>query len=325
MIVVTGGAGFIGSYLIHRLNQEGFEDILVVDDLTDSEKVLNIRSSRIADYMDKDEFLAYVKEGRISRPEVIFHQGACSNTMETDGKYMMSVNYSYSKSLLDYALKERVPFIYASSASVYGEGRLFTENPENEAALNVYAYSKLQFDNYVRRWMDRGVASQIIGLRYFNVYGPGESHKGNMASVVYHFYNQYNETGRVRLFEGSGGYDSGEQERDFVWVGDIADVNLFFMQHNDLSGIFNVGTGTSRTFNDVALSIINTIEEQALTLGQAVSAGKVSYIPFPENLVGKYQSYTCGDIRELKKAYTDSTFLSVEEGVKEYVKWLSIS
>lgn len=321
MIVVTGGAGFIGSNLIHSLNSLGEDDVLVVDDLSDSSKIQNLRDCRFADYMDKDEFLARIEDRTFPKPRIIFHQGACSDTMEQNGKYMMDVNYGYSKSLLDYSLERSVPFIYASSASVYGAGHAFTEHPDNEDALNVYAFSKLQFDRYVRRCLV-DAASQVVGLRYFNVYGPREAHKSRMASVAFHFHNQYRTKGQVRLFVGSGGYGDGEQERDFVWVEDVADVNLHFMAHPDVSGLFNVGTGTSRSFNDVALAVINAHEDSAVTLAEAVDAGKISYIPFPEGLRDKYQSYTCADIQALRSAGYQPAFASIEEGVNQYVKTL---
>lgn len=323
MIVVTGGAGFIGSNLVRGLNERGEDDILVVDDLTDSTKVQNLSGCRFADFLDKDDFLEKIDGGGWPAPSAIFHQGACSDTMERDGKYMMRVNYEYSKALLHYALDGRIPFIYASSASVYGAGHIFAEHPANEDALNAYAFSKLQFDRYVRRLLpDAG--SQVVGLRYFNVYGPGEGHKGRMASVARHFYRQYRADGQVRLFVGSGGYGDGEQERDFVWVGDAVNVNLHFLDHPDVSGIFNVGTGVSRSFNDMALAAINACEEAdpPMTLADAREAGKITYIPFPDGLRDKYQSYTCADTAALRGAGYEDPFTSVEEGVSEYARQL---
>ncbi|MGA8262227.1 MAG: ADP-glyceromanno-heptose 6-epimerase [Arenicellales bacterium] len=321
MILVTGGAGFIGSNLVRALNARGEDDILVVDDLSDSSKIRNLRDCRFTDYLDKTELLELVRKRGIVKPAVICHQGACSDTMESDGRYMMEVNFSYSKALLHYALESAVPFIYASSASVYGSGSVFREDPAVESALNVYAFSKLAFDRYVRRAIVQA-DSQVVGLRYFNVYGPGETHKGRMASVAFHFYEQYRDNQRMRLFVGSGGYADGAQERDFVWVEDAAAVNLHFMDHPDVSGIFNVGTGRSRSFNDVALAVIRTRDKTDSTLGAAVDAGKIEYTAFPEGLRERYQSYTCADIGALRGAgYTDS-FLDVEEGVGEYVRRL---
>lgn len=322
MILVTGGAGFIGSNLVRGLNARGEDDILVVDDLTDSTKIRNLSGCRFADYMDMNDLLAAVTDRRLPEvPRVILHQGACSDTMESDGRFMMNVNYDFSKALLHYALDNRVPFIYASSASVYGGGSVFEEHPANEDALNVYAFSKLAFDRYVRR-LSPDSATQVVGLRYFNVYGPGEFHKGRMASVALHFNNQYQTDGHVRLFRGSGGYGDGEQERDFVWVGDVVDVNLHFMDHPDVSGVFNVGTGISRSFNDVALAVIGANEGKPMSLSQAVADGKIVYIPFPDGLREKYQSYTRAHIGALRSAGYDKDFTSIEEGVNQYVEWL---
>jgi len=318
VIVVTGGAGFIGSNLVRALNDRGEDEVVVVDDLTDSSKIANLHNCCFQDYLDKDAFLEHIGKGALVKPRAVFHQGACSDTMERDGKYMMEVNYAYSKTLLHYCQEQEVPFIYASSASVYGAGRQFVEDPEHESALNVYAFSKLQFDRYVRRLLP-AARSQVAGLRYFNVYGPGESHKGGMASVALHFHEQYRENRQVRLFTGSDGYGNGEQERDFVWVGDVAAVNLHFMDNPDISGLYNVGTGTSRSFNDVALAVINSNEDRSLNLEGALDAGIIKYIPFPEGLRDKYQSYTCADIRALRRAEYEAPFVSIEEGIDEYI------
>lgn len=322
MIIVTGGAGFIGSNLVRALNERGEDEIIVVDDLSDATKIRNLQGCRFADYLDKGELLEQVRSRALPRPDAVLHQGACSDTMETNGKYMMEINYAYSRALLHYCLEERTPFIYASSASVYGAGDDFAEQPVNENALNVYAFSKLHFDNYVRRHMARA-DSQIVGLRYFNVYGPGETHKARMASVAYHFHNQLRDNGQVRLFVGSGGYGDGAQERDFVWVGDVANVNLHFLDHPDVSGIFNVGTGNSRSFNDMALAVINANEDAPVTLPEALEDGRITYIPFPEGLRDRYQSYTCADLGSLRNAGYAKPFASIEEGVNEYIKHLT--
>lgn len=323
MIVVTGGAGFIGSNLVRCLNERGEDDILVVDDLSDSSKIRNLRRCRFSDYLDKAEFLELARKRRLPKPAVVYHQGACSDTMERDGHYMMDVNFSYSKELLHYSLEGSIPFIYASSASVYGSGPVFREEPSAEDALNVYAFSKLLFDRYVRQAITR-TNSQVVGLRYFNVYGPGERHKGRMASVAYHFFEQYQQSGRMQLFVGSGEYSNGEQERDFVWVGDVVAVNLYFMEHPDVSGIFNVGSGGSRSFNDVALAVIKARDGTECTLARAVDAGKIVYIPFPDGLRERYQSYTRADIGALRGAGYADSFLDVEDGVREYVNTLMI-
>ncbi len=313
MIVVTGGAGFIGSNIVKGLNRRGRSDILVVDDLKDGTKFKNIADCDIADYMDKDDFLARIEaDAEFAAPiEVIFHNGACSATTEWDGRFMMKINYDYSKALLHYCLEHGIQYLYASSASVYGAGPVFKESPEHEAPLNVYGYSKFQFDQYVRRLLPEA-KSQVAGFRYFNVYGPREQHKGSMASVAFHLNNQLHDSGKLRLFAGCDGYGDGEQRRDFVYVGDVVDVNLWFWDHPDTSGIFNLGTGRSQSFNDVANAVLNYH-----------GRGELEYIPFPEHLKGRYQSFTEADMSALRAAGYDAPFKTVEEGVAEYMRWLN--
>ncbi len=311
MIIVTGGAGFIGSNIVAGLNEAGHDDIIVVDDLSDGTKFVNIADLKVADYFDKDDFLTCLEAGeKIPRPTAIFHQGACSDTTEWDGRIMLGDNYDYSKRLLNYSLEHKIPFLYASSASVYGDGTVFQEDPVNERPLNLYAYSKLLFDQYVRRCLP-DVASQIVGLRYFNVYGPREQHKGKMASVAYHFDGQVRESGTVRLFEGCGKYGNGEQRRDFVYVADVTAVNLWLHDNPQISGIFNLGTGKSQTFNDVANAVIKFHKR-----------GNIEYIPFPVELEGRYQSFTQADISALRAAGYGESFRSVEEGVSDYLNCL---
>ena len=320
MIVVTGGAGFIGSNIVKALNRSGVANILVVDDLSQGDKVVNLTDCDIIDFVDKDEFIQDIANGgEYEGMDAIFHQGACSDTMESDGRYMMQTNYEYSKTLLETASKRSIPFIYASSASVYGDGKEFIEEAEYEKALNVYAYSKLLFDRYVRRHR-HNLECQIVGLRYFNVYGPGEAHKGRMASVAWHIYQQYQEQGYVNLFEGSGDYEAGEQLRDFVYIDDVVNVNMHFLSQPQISGIFNVGTGRAQSFNDVACAALNALSGEQRTTAQWVKDNMIRYIPFPEQLRGKYQSYTQADLGKLTVdgEYTES-FADLDAGVSAYM------
>ncbi|EIJ42994.1 ADP-L-glycero-D-manno-heptose-6-epimerase [Beggiatoa alba B18LD] len=313
MIIVTGGAGFIGSNLINTLNQRGYQEILVVDNLKNGEKFKNLVDCQVSDFCDKKSFLERVQNNVHlgNHIEAVFHLGACSSTTEWDGEYMMQNNFTYSKTLLHFCLAQQIPFIYASSASVYGGGTVFKEEPSYESPLNVYGYSKFLFDHYVRARI-KNSPSQIVGLRFFNVYGPKEQHKASMASVAYHLNNQLLSTGRVCLFEGCDGYGNGEQQRDFVYVGDVADVCAWFLENQDKSGIFNVGTGRSQSFNAVA---------------QAVLAwhgrGQLEYIPFPQHLRGRYQSFTQADISLLRNAGYNHPFKTVEEGMRLYLDWLN--
>ncbi|MEW5942360.1 MAG: ADP-glyceromanno-heptose 6-epimerase [Pseudomonadota bacterium] len=325
-IIVTGAAGFIGSNLVKALNERGETNIIAVDNLKRADKFRNLVDCEIADYLDKEEFLDLLQDGAFDESvAAVLHQGACSDTMETDGRYMMENNYRYSIALLDFCQSEEVPFLYASSASVYGGGTVFRESREFEAPLNVYGYSKFLFDQYVRRmWNER--TGQVVGFRYFNVYGPREQHKGRMASVAFHFFNQYRAEGKVKLFEGCDGYGNGEQRRDFVSVEDVVRVNLHFLDHPEQSGIFNLGTGASQTFNDVAVATVNACRkakgEPPSTLDQLREQGVIEYTAFPEALRGKYQSFTQADVATLRNAGYDAPFLTVEQGVARYVEHL---
>jgi ADP-L-glycero-D-manno-heptose 6-epimerase len=315
--IVTGAAGFIGSKLVEGLNRRGITDIIAVDNLAHADKFKNLAGCEIADYVDQAEFLSTLEkwEGAV---EAVFHQGACSDTMETDGRYVMENNYAYSKSLLDWCQDEEVPFIYASSAAVYGPGKEFGEARENEEPLNVYAYSKFLFDQHVRKRFDERSA-QIAGLRYFNVYGPNEAHKGRMASVAYHAYHQLLASGKVKLFVGSGGYGNGEQKRDFVYVDDVVEVNLWFLEHRGVSGVYNCGTGRAQTFNELAAAVINAVQGTRLTVKEMTHKGLIEYVPFPPGLVEKYQSYTQADLSRLRSAGYAAAFRPVEQGVAAYV------
>jgi ADP-L-glycero-D-manno-heptose 6-epimerase len=311
MIIVTGGAGMIGSNILAALNADGVTDILVVDDLTDGRQFRNLAAHEIADYEDKDRFLARIERGEEIRVDAIFHQGACSATTEWNGRFVMDTNYAYSKALLHWALARRVPFLYASSAAVYGGGDRFREDPACEAPLNVYGYSKKLFDDYVRRNVfSSDQHSPVVGLRYFNVYGPGEHHKGAMASVAFHLFEQITAGGNPRLFGAYGGYGPGEQRRDFVDVRDVAEVNLWCWKQG-VSGIFNCGSGRAETFRAVAEAVI-----------AALGRGEIDYVPFPDHLVGRYQCFTRADLDRLRGAGWNGTFRDVASGVGDYVAWL---
>lgn len=324
--VVTGAAGFIGSNLVRALNDRGERGIIAVDDLSNADKFRNLVDCDIADYVDKRDFLAGLAAGDYDGAvDGVFHQGACSNTMATDGRYVMENNYRYSVSLLDFCIDQDAPLIYASSAAVYGGAVEFREDRACEQPLNVYGFSKFQFDQAVRRRLG-DAATQIAGFRYFNVYGPREWHKGRMASVAWHFFNQYRGGGKVRPFEGTGGYPSGGQLRDFIAVEDVVAVNLWFLDHPEVSGIFNVGTGRAQTFNDVAVTVVNACRsaegKAPMSLADMVSSGVLEYAPFPDALQGKYQHFTEADIGNLRRAGYEDTFLTVEQGVSNYVNWL---
>jgi len=325
MHVVTGAAGFIGSKLLEALNRQGIADILAVDNLENAGKFRNLVPCEVEDYLDKREFLARLEAGQFDGAiDAVLHQGACSDTMASDGRYVMENNYGYSRALLDWCQEEEVPFLYASSAAVYGAGHNgFRVARECEAPLNVYGYSKFLFDQLVRRRLD-GRSAQIAGLRYFNVYGPNESHKREfgMISVALRAYEQFRSEGRVKLFVGSDGYGDGEQRRDFVHVDDAVSVNLWLLENRGISGIFNCGTGRAQSFNEVAAAVINNVQGFDLSIEELTTKGFIEYIPFPPQLVGKYQSYTQADLTRLRAAGYAGAFQGVQEGVAAYVREL---
>ena len=324
--IVTGAAGFIGSNIVKALNERGVSGIVAVDNLKRAEKFRNLVDCEIADYLDKDDFLARLHAGQFDGAvDAVLHQGACSDTMETDGRYMMENNFRHSLALLDWCGERKVQFLYASSAATYGGSRRFCEERACEAPLNVYGYSKFLFDQIVRRRLPE-TSAQIAGFRYFNVYGPREAHKGRMASVAFHHYNEFRREGKVRLFAGCDGYGDGEQKRDFVCVRDVVRVNLHFLDHPEKSGIFNVGTGRAQSFNELAAANVNSCRarqgKRAESLAALLGQGLIEYIPFPDALRGKYQSFTQADLSKLREAGFEAPFASVEEGVAEYVRWL---
>lgn len=322
MIVVTGAAGFIGSNLVAGLNQMGERDILAVDDLTQGDKFVNLADLHIAEYLDKDVFRERVLANDLPPLRAVLHQGACSDTTERNGRYLMDNNYRVSLELLRFCQERRIPLLYASSAAVYGAGPKYIEQPEYERPLNTYGYSKLLFDQAVRRVLPEAKAP-IVGLRYFNVYGPREQHKGRMASVAHHHQRQFSTDGVLRLFEGCDGYGNGEQRRDFIWVGDVVAVNLYFLRQASKSGIFNCGTGWAQSFNEVAQSVVNGLrarqQKSALSVSEMVEQGCLHYIPFPEDLRGRYQSFTQADDTALRAAGYDEKFLTVQQGIEAYL------
>ena len=305
MIIVTGGAGFIGSNLIGALNTRGVADVLVVDR---RDHLSNLEDLKFSDFMPPAEFARAIERKALpDRIEAIFHQGACADTTCTDGRYMIQNNFTFSKLILQFALAARVPLVYASSAAVYGGSNAFGPSRENERPLNLYALSKLAFDNHVRIVAPKS-RSTVAGLRYFNVYGPRESHKGKMASMVYQLYRQLKTSGRARLFESTDGYADGEQRRDFVFVDDIVRVNLALAEGPVRNGVFNVGTGQARSFNDVARTIITQL-----------GVGEIEYVPFPKNLAGKYQSFTQAELSGLRDAGYIEPFSTLEDGIAKSI------
>ena len=316
----------IGSNLVHGLNGIGVDDIIAVDDLSDGSKYRNLAGARISDYFDKDDFYGRFARREFGRVDAVLHQGACSDTMEQNGRLMLDSNYRCSRNLLESCQAQGTRLLYASSAAIYGGSDTFREQPEFERPLNVYGYSKLLFDNVVRSRLG-GIAAQVAGFRYFNVYGPREQHKGRMASVAFHHYGQFQGQGAVKLFGEYGGYRPGEQTRDFVYVDDVVAVNLWFLEHPERSGVFNLGTGRAQTFNDVAQASVNAcralLGQEALPLEQLVRKKLIQYVEFPQALVGKYQCRTQADLGALRAAGCTVPFMDVATGVARYVRWLA--
>jgi ADP-L-glycero-D-manno-heptose 6-epimerase len=325
-VVVTGAAGMIGSNLLLGLNAAGVDDIIAVDDLTDGHKYANLKDALFADYFDRSEFYGRFTRGDFPRIDAVLHQGACSDTMEHDGRLMMAQNYRCTKDLLDACQRQGTRLIYASSAAVYGGSSRCRETPDDEAPMNVYGYSKLLTDQVVRRGLPQA-STQVVALRYFNVYGPREQHKGCMASVAFHHFQQFRSEGQVRLFADYGGFGPGEHCRDFVHVDDVVAANLWFLSHGSASGIFNIGTGRAQSFNGVAEAVVNTCRElagnAAMPLPELVRQGLIQYIDFPPSLVGRYQCFTQADLTALRSAGCDLAFTDAAKGVRRYVRWMA--
>jgi ADP-L-glycero-D-manno-heptose 6-epimerase len=329
-VIVTGAAGFIGSNIVKGLNARGITDIVAVDDLQDGDKFRNLADLQIADYVDASVFYPAFARRAYGKVDAVFHEGACSDTMQTDGRYMMQNNYTTTCQLFDAAQAQGTRLLYASSAATYGGSDTFVEAPQHERPLNVYGYSKLLLDQRLRRLIGQrfeNTRTQVVGFRYFNVYGPREQHKGRMASVAFHQFHQFGKDGRVRLFGEHAGFGAGEQKRDFVFIDDVVAVNLWFFDHPQVSGLFNLGTGRAQPFNDVALAVVNAMrsrrDEAPLSLIDTVRAGLIEYIEFPEALRGKYQSYTQADLGALRASGCDHAFADVQTGVTRYIEWLS--
>jgi ADP-L-glycero-D-manno-heptose 6-epimerase len=330
-VIVTGAAGFIGSNIVKGLNARGIDNIIAVDDLTQGDKFRNLADLRIDDYVDADDFYALFTDGGFGKVEAVFHEGACSDTMETDGKYMMDNNYGVSCSLFEACQQRGTRLLYASSAAVYGGADTFKETPEFELPLNVYGYSKLLFDQRMRRELGKdfqrgmsGKARQVVGFRYFNVYGPREQHKARMASVAFHQFNQFQAAGKVKLFGEYGGYGPGEQKRDFVFIDDVVAVNLWFYDHPEKAGIYNLGTGRAQPFNDVALAVVSALGDKPVAdAAAAAKQGLIEYVPFPDALRGKYQCYTQADLTALRAAGCEHGFADVASGVSRYMQALA--
>lgn len=313
MIIVTGGAGFIGSALVAELNHRRYTDILVVDELGRSDKWRNLRALTFADYMEKDDFLdmvigAHTPEGI----ETVFHMGACSSTTETDMSFLIRNNFEYSKWLAKWCAESNIRFIYASSAATYGDGRKgFDDNEEmihTLRPLNPYGYSKQLFDLWAK---NTGLLSKIVGLKYFNVFGPNEYHKGDMRSYALKGYEQIQATGRVKLFRsGDPNYADGEYVRDFVYVKDAVAMTFFFMEHPDINGLFNVGTGQARTWNDYVRAIFAAMSVEP----------HIDYVDMPDSIREQYQYYTEANMEKLRSVGYETPCISLEEGVRDYIQ-----
>lgn len=313
MIIVTGGAGFIGSAIVWQLNQLGENKILIVDELGKDDKWKNLVPLKFEDFIHKDDFISMIIDQEVSFDiSAIIHMGANSSTTEKDADHLFSNNYLYTKELAKYCLGKNIRFIYASSAATYGDGSLGFDDDENKLEslrpLNMYGYSKQLFDLWVKR---NNAFDKIVGLKYFNVYGPNEYHKGDMRSVVHKAFEQVRETGKVKLFKSlNPNYKDGEQLRDFIYIKDAVDMTLFFLNNTNKNGLYNIGTGRARNWNDLVTALFKAV-------GKPVN---IEYIDMPDHLIEKYQYYTEANMDKIKKAGYKFPFTSLEDGVTDYVK-----
>jgi ADP-L-glycero-D-manno-heptose 6-epimerase len=311
MIVLTGGAGFIGSNLLKKLNDEGYEDILVVDSLGFGEKWKNLVGHTFRDFIHKHEFLSRLENNEFPAIDVIFHLGACSSTTEKDADYLLENNFHYSRDLLLWAQKKYAKFIYASSAATYGDGSAGYSD-DNEISLklrplNMYGYSKQLFDEFV---IKNGFDKKVTGVKFFNVFGPNEYHKGEMCSMVFKAYHQILIDGKVKLFASTvPAISDGEQKRDFVYVKDCVEILYYFM-NNEVSGIYNLGTGNANTWRDLMKAVF-----QAMNVPE-----NIEIVDMPEYLLGKYQNFTEADMNKLRKVKPDLSFQTIQNSVKDYVQ-----
>jgi ADP-L-glycero-D-manno-heptose 6-epimerase len=314
MILVTGGAGFIGSALVWALNQRGHEDILIVDNLGSGEKWKNLRGLKFADYCEKNDFLPRLERGAFNRKEIsaVFHLGACSSTTESDCGYLIRNNFEFSKSLAEYAHACKARFIYASSAATYGDGEHGFDDDESMIGqlvpLNMYGYSKHMFDLWLK---DQGLLDKSVGLKFFNVFGPNEYHKGSMRSFILKSFDQIKETGKVQLFRSHRpDYRDGEQLRDFIYVKDAVEMTLHFLEKPEANGLFNIATGIARNWNDLVKATFNAMGIEP----------SISYVDMPESIRNQYQYFTRGNIEKLRASGYDKKLHSLEEAVDDYVK-----
>lgn len=317
MIVLTGGAGFIGSCFLWKLNQEGISDIIVVDNLDESGKERNLDGKKFTEYIHKSKFLEMVKGKKLSRPDHVIHMGACSSTMLTDDNYYMSNNYEYSKTLAQWVLEQKVPFMYASSAATYGDGSEgYSDRDEDTPKLkplNTYGNSKHLFDMWV---LENELVDKVTGIKFFNVFGPNEYHKADMRSLVCKAFPQIRDEGKIKLFKScKEGYSDGEQKRDFIYIKDAIEVMWYLFKNPEKTGIFNLGTGKARSWNDLAKAMFKALEKEQV----------IEYVDMPEKLKAKYQYFTQADMDKLRSIGCDRTFMPLEDSVKDYISYLKES